>query len=266
MAETIEGKNPVLEALRSGHPVNKIMLAKGIKTDSAISEILDQAKAKKIPVEYVERHFLDRQSLKGSGRGIIALAASHGYATLDDLLAIPAKTGEPALFCLLDGIEDPANLGAILRTAGATGVHGIIIRSRRAAGLTSAVARTSAGAIEYVPVARVANISQTIETLKKKGIWITGIEMTGEVDYANIDFTLPSAIVIGSEGKGLSPLVRKHCDTVACIPMKGEINSLNASVAAALVMHWAFRQRMGKNQTGCHPESKKNRFSQNNAD
>ena len=245
MAEIIEGKNPVLEALTAGRPVNKILLAKGVKNDSAISEILGQAREKKIPVEYVERHILDRQSSTGNSRGIIAFAASHDYATLDELLKIPAKTAERALFCLLDGIEDPANLGAILRTAWGTGVHGIIVRSRRAAGLTSAVARTSAGAIEYVPVARVANISQAIETLKKNGIWVTGIEMTGEVDYASVDFTLSSAIVIGSEGKGLSPLVRKHCDTVAYIPMKGKISSFNASVAAALVMHWAFRQRMG---------------------
>jgi 23S rRNA (guanosine2251-2'-O)-methyltransferase len=244
MAEIIEGKNPLLEALRAGRPVNKIMLARGIKNDSAILEILEQTRNKKIPVEYVDRHVLDRQSIKGNSRGIIAFTASHEYATLDELLEIPVQTGEPALFCILDGIEDPANLGAMLRTAGATGVQGIIIRSRRAAGLTSAVARTSAGAIEYVPVARVSNISQAIETLKKNSIWITGIEMTGEVDYASVDFTLPSAIVIGSEGKGLSPLVRKHCDTVASIPMKGEISSLNASVAAALVMHWAFRRRM----------------------
>jgi 23S rRNA (guanosine2251-2'-O)-methyltransferase len=244
MAEIIEGKNPVLEALKAGHPVNKIMLARGIKNDSAISEILDHSRKKKIPVEYVDRHILDRQSIKGNSRGIIAFAASHDYVALDELLDIPAKTNEPALFCLLDGIEDPANLGAILRTAWGTGVHGVIIRSRRAAGLTPAVARTSAGAIEHVPVARVANISQAIETLKKNGIWITGIEMTGEVDYASVDFTLSSAIVIGSEGKGLSPLVRKHCDTVARIPMKGKINSLNASVAAALVMYRAFRQRM----------------------
>ncbi|UCD10091.1 MAG: 23S rRNA (guanosine(2251)-2'-O)-methyltransferase RlmB [Dehalococcoidales bacterium] len=244
MAEIIEGKNPVLEALRAGRPVNKIMLAKGVKNNTAISEILNQAKKKKIPLEYTERYILDRQSGTGNSRGIIAFTASHDYATLEELLTIPVKTGEPALFCLLDGIEDPANLGAILRTADAAGVHGIIIRSRRAVGLTSAVARTSAGAIEYVPVVRVANISQAIETLKKNDIWITGIEMTGDVDYASIDFTLPSAIVVGSEGKGLSPLVRKHCDTVARIPMKGEISSLNASVAAALVMHWAFRQRM----------------------
>jgi 23S rRNA (guanosine2251-2'-O)-methyltransferase len=245
MADVIEGKNPVLEALKSGRPVNRVLLAKGLRTDSVVLEILDTARNRKIPVEYADRHVLDRQSPSGAGRGVLAIAAARDYLALDELLDVPEKTGEPALFCVLDGIEDPANLGAILRTAGATGVHGVIIRSRRAAGLTSAVARTSAGAIEYVPVARVANISQAIETLKKHGVWVIGIDMNGTEDFAAIDFTLPSAIVIGGEGKGLSPLVAKHCDTVAHIPMKGKIGSLNASVAAALVMHGAFRQRMG---------------------
>ena len=179
MAEIIEGKNPVLEALRVGRPVNKIMLAKGLKIDNAVSEILDQARTKKIPVEYVERHILDRQSIKGNGRGIIAFTASHDYATLDELLKIPEMTGEPALFCLLDGIEDPVNLGAILRTAWGTGVHGIIIRSRRAAGLTSAVTRTSAGAIEHVSVSRVANISQTFMFSHKLIIKFPESESTG---------------------------------------------------------------------------------------
>jgi 23S rRNA (guanosine2251-2'-O)-methyltransferase len=245
MADIIEGKNPVLEALKSGRPVNKLLLAKGLKPDPVIAEILDQAREKKIPVEYADRHALDRQSATGESRGILALAAARDYISLDDLLELPKKTGEPALFCILDGIEDPANLGAILRTAGATGVHGVIIRSRRAVGLTPVVARTSAGAIEYVPVARVANISQAIETLKKHAIWVTGIDMSGKTDFAKVDFTLPSAIVIGGEGQGLSPLVKKNCDTVACIPMKGTIGSFNASVAAALVMHGAFRQRLG---------------------
>ncbi|MBN2238827.1 MAG: 23S rRNA (guanosine(2251)-2'-O)-methyltransferase RlmB [Dehalococcoidales bacterium] len=245
MPDYIDGKNPVLEALRSGRPVNKLLLAKGLKTDATIAEILDLARNKKIPVEYADRHVLDRLNPGGASRGIIAVAAARDYASLDDLLKIPEKTGEPALFCILDGIEDPSNLGAILRTAGATGVQGIIIRSRRAVGLTAAVAKTSAGAIEYIPVARVANISQAIEILKKNGLWITGIDMTGTTDYVTIDFTLPSAIVVGGEGQGLSPLVRKHCDTVAYIPMKGEISSLNASVAAAIVMHGAFRQRLG---------------------
>ncbi|NLE09193.1 MAG: 23S rRNA (guanosine(2251)-2'-O)-methyltransferase RlmB [Dehalococcoidales bacterium] len=244
MTDTIEGKNPVLEALKSGRPVNKVLLAKGLKPDAAVNEILELARQQRIPVEYAERRVLDRQSVNGESRGIMALAAARDYASLDDLLALPEKTGEPALFCILDGIEDPANLGAILRTAGATGIHGVIIRSRRAVGLTSIVARTSAGAIEYVPVARAANISQTIDTLKKKNIWVTGIDMSGKTDFADIDFTMPSAIVIGGEGQGLSPLVMKNCDRVAHTPMKGNISSLNASVAAAIVMHGAFRQRL----------------------
>lgn len=244
MAEIIEGKNPVLEALRAGRPINKILLAKSMN-GTAVREILGYARNRKIPVEYTDRHILDRQSPSGASRGIIAYTAAKDYFSLDELLDIPEEKGEPALFCVLDGIEDPANLGAILRSAAATGVHGVIIRARRAVGLTATVAKTSAGAIEYVPVARVANISRAIETLQKHGIWIIGIDMNGETDYSEIDFTMPSTIVIGSEGKGLSPLVRKKCESTAFIPMKGEIGSLNASVAAALVMHAAFRQREG---------------------
>lgn len=244
MDDLIEGKNPILEALKAGRSVNKILLAKGLKIDGVINEIIDRAKERQIPIEYVDRHAMERQAEYGASKGIIARTAAHDYISLDNLLDIPGNIGEPALFCILDGIEDPANLGAILRSAGATGIHGVIIRSRRAVGLTSTVAKTSAGAIEYVPVARVTNISQTIERMKKQGIWITGIDMDGRTDFVKIDFTLPSAIVIGAEGKGLSSLVKKNCDTVASIPMKGEISSLNASVAAAIVMHGAFRQRL----------------------
>ncbi len=243
MAEVIEGKNPVLEALKIGRPINKILLAKNIRSDAAIAEILGYARNKKIPVEYVERRALERQGLTGANQGVLAHTSAREYATLDELLAIPEKRGEPALYCVLDGIEDPMNLGAILRTAEATGVHGIIVRSRRAVGLTSIVAKVSAGAIEHVPVARVANIAQTIETLKKHNIWVVGIDMSGEMDYTEVDFRTPAAIVIGSEGKGLSPLVKKRCDSTAFIPMKGRISSLNASVAAALIMYGAFRQR-----------------------
>ena len=243
MPDLIAGKNPVLEALKAGRPINKILLAKGIKSDGAIDEIIGLARNKGIPVEFLERQAIERQSLTGVSQGVLAYTASKDYVTLDDLLAIPKKTGEAALFCILDGIEDPMNLGAILRSAGATGVQGVIVRSRRAVGLTAIVAKASAGAIEYVPVARVANIAETIETLKKHNIWVTGIDMDGKTDYAKVDFKLPSAIVIGGEGKGLSPLVKKRCDTIAFIPMKGQIASLNASVAAALVMYAAFRQR-----------------------
>ncbi|OGO22394.1 MAG: 23S rRNA (guanosine(2251)-2'-O)-methyltransferase RlmB [Chloroflexi bacterium RBG_16_51_9] len=243
MPEIISGKNPVLEALKAGRPLNKILLSKSLRNDAAIAEILRCARDRGIPVEFLERQAIDRQSLTNTNQGVLAYTASKDYVTLDDLLAIPKKTGEPALFCVLDGIEDPMNLGAILRTAGATGVQGVIVRSRRAVGLTAVVAKASAGAIEYVPVARVANIAETIEKLKKNNIWVIGIDMDGKTDFEKVDFKLPSAIVIGGEGKGLSPLVRKRCDTIARIPMKGQISSLNASVAAALVMYAAFRQR-----------------------
>ena len=243
MPDVIAGKNPVLEALKAGRPLNKILLAKNIRNDPAVNEILSRARDRGIPVEFLERQAIERQSLTNISQGVLAYTASKDYVTLDDLLAKPKNTGEAALFCILDGIEDPMNLGAILRSAGATGVQGVIVRSRRAVGLTSIVAKASAGAIEYVPVARVANIAETIETLKKNNVWVTGIDMDGKVDFEKVDFKLPSAIVIGGEGKGLSPLVRKRCDTVARIPMKGQIASLNASVAAALVMYAAFRQR-----------------------
>ncbi len=249
MPEIIVGKNPVLEALKAGRPMNKILLAKGIRNDTAINEIIANARNQGILVEFLERPAFERsfQNQPDAGRisqGVLAFASAKDYVDLYDLLAIPKKTGEAALFCILDGIEDPMNLGAILRTAGATGVQGVIVRSRRAVGLTAIVAKASAGAIEYVPVARVANIAETIETLKKHNIWVTGIDMDGKTDYEKVDFKLPSAIVIGGEGRGLSPLVRKRCDTIARIPMKGQIASLNASVAAALVMYEAFRQRM----------------------
>jgi 23S rRNA (guanosine2251-2'-O)-methyltransferase len=243
MADTIEGKNPVLEALKAGRPLNKILLAKNIRKDTVVTEILSYARNKRIPVEFIDRYSLERRGLTGASQGILAYTAAREYITLDELMAIPSEKGEPALYCVLDGLEDPMNLGAILRTAEAAGVHGIIIRSRRAVGLTSIVAKASAGAIEYMPVARVANITRTLETLKKNSIWIIGIDMSAETEYTRVDFKLPVAIVIGSEGKGLSPLVRKSCDSTAFIPMKGKINSLNASVAAALVMYEALRQR-----------------------
>jgi 23S rRNA (guanosine2251-2'-O)-methyltransferase len=243
MSDIIEGRNPVLEALKSGRPVSKILLARNIKRHGTISEILHFCRAGGIPVEYVERHTIDRQSLTGVNQGIIAYAAAKEYVDLDDLFIISKERSEPPLYVVLDGIQDPQNLGAILRTAEATGVHGVIVRSRRAVGLTSAVAKASAGAVEYVPVAMVANIAQAMETLKKNNVWVIGIHPSGELDYTKFDFNLPTAIVIGSEGKGLSALVRKRCDSLAFIPMKGKISSLNASVAAAVVMYEAFKQR-----------------------
>ncbi|MBI2832391.1 MAG: 23S rRNA (guanosine(2251)-2'-O)-methyltransferase RlmB [Chloroflexi bacterium] len=246
MADIIEGRNPVLEALKSGRPINRVVLARNIQRHGTIAEILHLSSARGIPVDYVERQAIDSASFGRDNQGVIAYAAVKEYVDLDELLAVSKERNEPALYVILDGIEDPQNLGAILRTAEATGVHGVILRERRAVGLTSAVSRASAGAVEYVPVARVVNISQAIETLKKNNVWVIGVEQHGKVEYTRVDFKVPTAIVIGSEGKGLSPLVGKHCDSLAFIPMKGKISSLNASVAAALVMYEAFRQRSKK--------------------
>jgi 23S rRNA (guanosine2251-2'-O)-methyltransferase len=242
MSDIISGRNPIVEALKAGRPINKILLDKNITRHSVIAEILNQAKERSIPVEYVERQIIEKQ-VPVVNQGIIAYAAAKEYVSLDDLVAISSKKNELAFYVILDGIEDPQNLGAILRTAEATGIHGVIIRERREVGLTAAVARASAGAIEYVPVARVTNIAQTIEELKKNNIWVIGIDMNAETDYHRVDYKVATAIVIGGEGGGLSTLVRKRCDVVVSIPMKGKISSLNASVAAALVMYEAYRQR-----------------------
>jgi 23S rRNA (guanosine2251-2'-O)-methyltransferase len=245
MSDIIEGRNPVLEALRSGRPLNKIMLARNIGQHSTIAEILHLAKAKNVPVEYVSREAIARLSTTFAHQGIIAYVAERGYAALEDLLAISKEKNEPPLYCILDGVEDPQNLGAVIRTAEASGVHGVIIPARRAAGLTAAVARASAGAVEYLPVARVVSIPQTLDALKKSGVWVVGLDMGGKTPYTGIDFRPPTAIVIGGEGRGLGELVRKRCDFLAYIPMRGKIPSLNTSVAAALVMYEAMRQRGG---------------------
>ena len=248
MEGNIEGRNPVLEALRSGRPVSKILLAKNAVRHGAIAEIIHLAQSAGVPVEYVERQAIDRRSRTGASQGVIAVAAVREYTDLDELLTIPAARGEPAFFLVLDGVEDPHNLGAILRTADAAGVHGVITRERRAVGLTPAVEKASAGALEYIPVTRVANIAQTIDALKKGNIWVVGIDRSGKTPYTEIDYKPPTAVVIGGEGKGLSELVRRRCDFLANIPMKGRITSLNASVAAGIVMYEVMGQRLDKRE------------------
>lgn len=243
MDNTIEGRNPVLEALRSGRTIGKILFTKNIERHSTIAEILHLAKQNDIPIEYVERPVIDRLSQTGAHQGIIAFTSAKEYADLDEVLAIPEGRNERAFLVILDGVEDPHNLGAILRTADAAGVHGVIIRERRAVGLTPVVEKASAGALEYVPVVRVANISQTIEILKSRNIWVVGIDQAGDTNYTQIDYKPPTALVIGGEGQGLSDLVKKRCDFLAFIPMKGKISSLNASVAAGVVMFEVVRQR-----------------------
>ncbi len=243
IANIIAGRNPVIEALKAGRPINKVLLARNVRVHPAVGEILNLAKSRGIPVEYVERRFIDGLTATSSHQGIIAYASIKEYVALEDLLTISRGKNELPLYCVLDGIEDPQNLGAIIRTAEASGTHGVVVRSRRAVGLTATVAKASAGAVEYVPVARVSNISQAIAALKRSGVWVVGIDQTGEVTYSQVDFKLSTAIVIGGEGKGLSDLVKKKCDSLASIPMLGRITSLNAAIAAALVMYEAFKQR-----------------------
>jgi 23S rRNA (guanosine2251-2'-O)-methyltransferase len=243
MSDVIEGRNPVMEALKAERPINRLFLSRNVQRHTVIAQILHICREQGIPIEYVDDAAIQKYSLTGVSQGIIALAAAKDYISLDDLFKITKSKNEPALYCVLDGIEDPQNLGAILRTVDATGFHGVIVRTRRAAGLTAVVAKVSAGAIEYVPVARVANIAQCLEILKIANIWTIGIDMHGSTVYTEVDYKVPTAVVIGGEGKGISELVRKRCDVLARIPMKGNISSLNASVAAALVMYEAFKQR-----------------------
>ena len=242
MSEIISGRNPVLEALKAGRPINKILLGKNISRHSIIGEIINLARNNGILLEYVESSVIERVISTGS-QGVVAFTSAKNYSSLDGLLAISGQKAELPFYLILDGIEDPQNFGAILRSADATGVHGVIIRERREVGLTGSVAKASAGAIEYVPVARVTNIAQTIEELKKRNIWVIGVDMAASQDYRQVDYNIPVAIVIGGEGGGLSPLVRKRCDLTVSISMKGKISSLNASVAAALVMYEVSYQR-----------------------
>ncbi len=248
MAEVITGRNPVLEALRAGRPIQKIQLARNIGRHSTIAEIVHLAQGRGIPLEYVPSEAFRKYSGAVWHQGVIAYPAAKAYHSLEDLFRISRERGEPPLYCILDGMEDPQNLGAILRTAEASGTHGVIIRTRREVGLTAAVARASAGAIEYLPVARVANIAQTIDKLRKNGVWVIGVDPAGREYYRRADFTVPVAVVVGGEGKGISELVKKRCDYLISIPMRGKISSLNASVAAALVMYEALHQR----QVGTH--------------
>jgi len=240
--DNIEGRNPVLEALRAGRTINKILVAKGEK-EGSIRQIIALAREQGIVVQEVDRAKLDSISTSYSHQGVIALAAAKNYVDVDDILNAAEQKAEPPFIIVLDEINDSNNLGSILRTADAVGAHGIIIPKRRAVGLTSAVAKASAGAIEYVPVARVTNIAQTIEYLKKKNIWVVGTDANSEKSFYNSDLTGAIALVVGSEGEGIGRLVREKCDFTVSIPMMGKISSLNAAVAAAVVMYEIRRQR-----------------------
>ncbi len=243
MADIISGRNPVIESLRSGRGVTKVLIARGTQEQGPVGEIVELAEKQGIPVDYAPRPVLDRETGNTNHQGVIAYATPRKEVGLDDLIDLSKEKNEAPLYVILDGIEDPHNFGAIIRTAEAAGMHAIIIRSRREVGVTPIVAKASAGAIEYVPVVVVPNIAQAIIDLQKAGVWVVGIEAVGKTVFTEVDYKAPTAIVIGGEGKGVSDLVRKRCDVLATIPMRGKISSLNASVAAAIVMYEAYRQR-----------------------
>ena len=238
----VEGRNAVIEAFRSGKTVDKLFVLASSQ-DGPIRTIIREAKKHDTIINYVEKERLDELSTTGKHQGVIAQVASYSYATVEDILARAEEKGEPPFILLLDGIEDPHNLGAIIRTANLAGAHGVIIPKRRAVGLTSTVAKTSAGALNYTPVAKVTNISATIEELKERGLWFVCADMGGESMY-RLDLKGPIGLVIGNEGEGVSRLVREKCDFIASIPMKGDIDSLNASVAAGVLAYEIVRQRM----------------------
>jgi 23S rRNA (guanosine2251-2'-O)-methyltransferase len=241
--DMIIGIKPVLEALKAGRPVQRVLVSDQRKQDRDVQTILRFAAECGAEVRFVNREILNREAPGANHQGMIALAAAKKYATLDDILKVPVRQEKAPLFLVLDGVEDPRNLGAILRTAEAAGVHGVIIPERRATGLTETVAKASAGAVEYIPVVKVVNISNTLEDLKKAGVWVVGAEAGGETVYWDADFVRPTALVLGGEDRGVRRLVRERCDYLVSLPLLGKINSLNVSVAAGILLYEALRQR-----------------------
>ncbi|MBM7646740.1 23S rRNA (guanosine2251-2'-O)-methyltransferase [Scopulibacillus daqui] len=238
--EFIMGRHPVSEALESGRDINKVW----INRESQINQgILGKIKEKNIIVQYVPRKKLDQLAGSPQHQGIVASVAAYQYADIDDLFQLADKKGEQPFFIMLDGVEDPHNLGSVLRTADAVGAHGIIIPKRRAVGLTSTVAKASTGAIEHIPVARVTNLARTMDALKERGVWFAGTAAEASVDYRKMSCDMPICLVIGNEGKGMSRLTREKCDFLISIPMAGQVTSLNASVAAGLLMYEVYRKR-----------------------
>ena len=240
----IEGRNAVIEALRAGENIDKIYLQKG-ETDKTLGHIASKARAAGVVVVEADKRKLDGMSRTHAHQGVIALAAAREYVTVEDILALAAQRGEAPLMVVCDEISDPRNLGAIIRTAECAGAHGVIIPKRRSAGLTAVVGKTSAGAVAYLPVARVPNIAALLKDLKKQGVWVFGTAAEGTTSLYQADLKGPAAIVIGSEGDGMTRLVRENCDFLVSIPMKGRISSLNASAAAAILLYEAVRQRLG---------------------
>ena len=239
----IEGRNAVIEALRAGTAMDKIYLAKG-ETDKTLGHIASKARAQGIVVVEADRRKLDGMSRTHAHQGVIALAAVREYVSIEDILQAAKDKGEPPLLVICDELSDPHNLGAVIRTAECAGAHGVVIPKRRSAGLTAVVAKTSAGAVSHIPVARVANLPSLLKELKKAGLWIFGSAADGTTPLYDADLKGPAAIVIGSEGEGMSRLVTENCDFLVSIPMKGKLNSLNASAAAAILLYEAVRQQL----------------------
>ncbi|OYD06555.1 23S rRNA (guanosine(2251)-2'-O)-methyltransferase RlmB [Paludifilum halophilum] len=238
------GRQAVKEAIRAGHRTQSLLVAEGAGRGKAgLGPILQLAKDRGIPVREVPRRKLDQLAEGGNHQGIVAQVAAYKYADLEDLFRRAKERDEPPFFLLLDGIEDPGNLGSILRTADAAGVHGVIIPKRRAAGLTVTVAKASAGAVEHVPIARVTNLNRAAEELKERGMWLVGSDIRASDSFTQLDYNFPVGLVIGNEGKGISRLLKERCDFLVRLPMKGRVPSLNASVAGALLMYEVMRKR-----------------------
>ena len=237
----IFGRNPVLEAIRSGREIDRLYIAHGV-TSGSISEIIAKCSARGILIKEISSQKLDYYCNGGNHQGVALMIASHEYSTVEEILEFAKTRNESPFIIICDEIEDPHNLGAIIRTAESCGVHGIIIPKRRSASLNATVAKTSAGALEYMKVARVTNIANTIDLLKKEGVWIFGADMDGK-DYKKFDYSVPLALIIGNEGKGIGTLTRKKCDEIISLPMRGKINSLNASVAAVILMYEVLKHR-----------------------
>ncbi len=238
----IEGRNPVIEALKAGREIDKILIAKGNK-EGSIKKIIAMAKEYKVLLQYVDRNKLNQISTSNSHQGVIAYVAAYKYFEIEEILESAREKGEDIFLVILDEITDPHNLGSTIRTANSAGAHGIVIPKRRSVGLTAAVAKTSAGAIEYLPVSRVTNLSRAIEYLKEQGVWVVGADMDGENVHYKSNLSGNIALVIGSEGKGISRLIKEKCDFLVKLPMKGQVSSLNASVAASILMYEVLRQR-----------------------
>lgn len=238
---TLYGRNPVIAALQSERSINKILISQGA-SGPEIDAIKELARENGVVYQFVERRQLDT-IVDGNHQGVAAMVSERPYVEVSDLLALAKDRGEAPFLAVLDGLQDPHNLGSIIRSADASGAHGIVIPRRNAVGITPAVVKASAGAVDFMPVSRIPNVKQTLDSLKTSGVWCIGLEADGESTFNQVDYTSPVAIVVGSEGKGLRPLVRKSCDSVVRLPITGHTGSLNASVAAALVMYEVFRQR-----------------------